>query len=101
MLPSIKFPTGSVNNGSGTGTTDALLLLISSHEFGDVAMDLNVGYTRRGGDGTVAPKDATVWTASFGGPISGPLGWVFETFGFPGTNGPAGQAPTVAVRPRT
>jgi hypothetical protein len=97
ILPTVKFGTGSVERGSGTGTTDASLLLISSHDFGGVAMDLNAGYTRRGGDGTTVPRDATVWTASFGGPFSGPYGWVFECFGFPGTGGPAGQAPSVAL----
>jgi hypothetical protein len=44
----------------GTGTTDPNLLFISSHKLGPVAMDLNVGYTRRSGDGSVAPTSASV-----------------------------------------
>jgi hypothetical protein len=95
VLPSIKFPTGSSERG--TGTTDAGLLLISSHDLGPVAMDLNAGLTRRSGDGRDAPKTATLWTASFGGPIAGPIGWVAECFGLPGTGGPAGSAPSVAL----
>ena len=103
---SVKLPTGSVDSGIGTGTTDLNLLLISSHKLGPVAMDLNVGYTRRGGDGTTAPRNATVWTASFGGPARGPLGWVAELYGYPATSGPAGDdsivaflaGPTFAVR---
>lgn len=97
IQPGIKFPTGSVSGGMGTGTTDALFLLISSHQFGPVAMDLNAGYSRRSGNGTVAPKDATLWTASFGGQAIGKLGWVFEVFGYPRTTGPAGASSTVAV----
>lgn len=97
VLPAIKFPTGSTRNGFGTGTTDVSLLLISSHEFGPVEMDLNAGATHRSGDGRTAPTSATLWTASFGWPIAGVLGWVAELYGYPGTGGPAGSAPIVAV----
>ena len=95
VLPAIKFPTGA--GDAGTGTTDGSLLLISSHEFGPVSMDVNVGYTRRSGDGERAPTTATLWTASFGGPITGIFGWTAEGYGYPGTSGPAGQAPIVAL----
>jgi len=97
IFPSLKFPTGSTQAGSGTGTTDASLLLISSHEVGPVAIDLNAGYTRRGGDGVAVSKDAFVWTASFGGKAAGMLGWVAELFGYPATSGPAGQPGIVAA----
>ncbi len=96
VLPSLKLPSGSADSGTGTGTTDVGLLLISSHKLGAVAMDLNVGYTRRGGDGTVAPRNATLWTASFGGPARGSLGWVAELYGYPATSGPAGADSVVA-----
>jgi len=97
ILPAIKFPTGSTDKGAGTGTTDGSLLLISSHDFGAVDLDLNAGITRRGGDGTVAPKTASVWAVSFGGAFSEQLGWVWEFYGYPGTSGPAGAAPIVAI----
>jgi hypothetical protein len=97
ILPSIKFPTGSAALGSGTDTTDGGLLVISSHDLGPLAMDLNVGYTRRSGSGQTAPRNATVWTASFGGPAAGPIGWVAELYGLPRTSGPAGQDNIVAV----
>jgi hypothetical protein len=97
ILPSIKFPTGSVSAGRGTGTTDGSLLLISSHDLGGVAMDVNVGYTRRSGNGTQAPINATLWTASFGGPVVKGLGWTAELYGYPATSGPAGQASIVAL----
>ena len=97
ILPALKAPTGSLDKGTGTGTTDVSLLLISSHMLGNVAMDLNVGYTRRSGDGSNAPRDATLWTASFGGPVAGAIGWVVECYGYPATSGPAGQASIVAL----
>jgi hypothetical protein len=96
LLPSVKLPTGSTARGSGTGTTDLSLLFISSRDVGPVHIDLNAGYTRRSGDGTAAPRAATVWTASFGGAIAGPANWTAELFGYPGTGGPSGAAPTVA-----
>lgn len=97
LLPTIKLPTGSSSSGTGTGTTDVALYAISSRQFGDVAVDLNVGYTHRSGDGTVAPTTATLWTVSFGGPLADPYGWTVEWFGYPATKGPAGQPSTVAL----
>ncbi len=88
VLPAVKFPTGDATKGTGTGTTDASFLLISSHSFGPVSMDINAGYTRRSGDGSNAPKNATLWTVSFGGPAAGQLGWTAECYGYPGTGGP-------------
>jgi hypothetical protein len=107
VLPAIKFPTGSASAGTGTGTTDGSILLISSHDFGGVAMDLNAGYTRRSGDGSVAPRSASLWTASFGGPFAGAFGWVAECYGYPATSGASGApsivallgGPTLLVRP--
>jgi Putative MetA-pathway of phenol degradation len=96
VLPSLKLPSGSTTSGTGTGTTDFSLVLISSQEFGPIEMDLNVGYTRRGGDGSTAPRNATVWTSSFGGPALRKLGWTAEVYGYPGTSGPSGAPPIVA-----
>ena len=97
VQPSLKLPTAPTRSGLGTGTTDPGLLLISSHALGPVEIDLNVGYTRRSGSGRTVPRDATLWTASFGGPVTGTLGWTAEVYGYPGTAGPAGQAPIVAL----
>jgi len=60
-------------------------------------MDLNVGYTRRGGEGSRAPATGPVWRAAVGGPSAGIFGWAAECYGYPGTSGPAGQAPIVAL----
>ena len=95
VLPAITFATGVGN--ARTGTTDLSLLAISSHDFGPIAMDINVGYTHRSGHGSRAPTTATLWTFSFGGPIAGIFGWAAECYGYPGTSGPAGQAPIVAL----
>jgi hypothetical protein len=96
LQPSLKLPVGSARHGTGTGTTDVGLLLISSHDFGEYALDINAGYTRRSGSGAQAPRDATLWTVSGGGPVYKALGWVAEVFGFPGTTGPAGNRGTAA-----
>ena len=95
ILPAVKFPTAS--GDAGTGTTDLSLLFISSHRFGSVAMDLNAGATRRSGDGTRAPTTATIWTASFGFPLRGSIGWTAEIFGFPSTSGPVGSEAIAAL----
>jgi outer membrane putative beta-barrel porin/alpha-amylase len=78
ILPSITFPTGSANRGFGSGKRQGALLFISSHQFGDVSMDINLGYDAPHG----WPQHDALWTASFGGPIRGRLGWTLESFGF-------------------
>jgi hypothetical protein len=88
-------PTGSADQGTGTDEMAVNLLAISSRAIGPVALDLNLGYTRRGGDGSTAPKNEAVWAVSTGFPIAGKLGWVAEVFGIPGTSGPAGGPPVV------
>jgi hypothetical protein len=96
ILPAVKLPTATEGEG-GTGTTDFSLLLISSQEFGPVAMDVNVGATRRSGNGSSAPINASVWAASFGVPVRGPLGVALELFGYPGTAGAAGEKASAAI----
>jgi hypothetical protein len=96
ILPAVKLPTGQESAGAGTGTTDFSLLLISSRQLGPVSIDLNVGETRRSGDGSRAPNAAGIWTASFGFPVFGNVGWVAELFGYPRTSGIAGM-PAIAA----
>lgn len=83
VLPSITFPTGSADRGFGSGERQGGLLLISSHQFGDVAMDINFGFDAPHG----WPDHASLWTFSFGGPIRGKLGWTLEGFGFNDSGG--------------
>ena len=97
LLPGLKLPTGSQARGTGTGTTDASLVLISSHAFGPLSLDVNVGGTLRSGSGAAAPKRASLWTAALGLPVAGALGWAAELYGLPGTVGPVGAAPVLAV----
>lgn len=94
ILPSFTWSTGG---DRGTRTNAAGLLLIDSRSIGPVSLDLNVGLTRHGGDGTTAPRTTTVWTASSAIPVAGAVGWQLECFGYPGTHGPAGSAPVVAI----
>ena len=94
ILPLIKFSTGG---DRGTNTTDLGLLLIDSRTIGPASLDLNAGLTRRSGDGATAPRTSTFWTAAGALPVAGPVGWQLECYGFPGTHGPAGSAPIVAI----
>ncbi len=95
IQPSVKFATGSVAKGTGTGTTDASLLFVSSRDIGPVHLDLNAGYTLRTGGGAAAPPNSTIWTASFSGMFGEKAGWCAELFGFPGTGGANGSPTTV------
>ena len=83
MLPTVTFPTSNL----GPGSVAEGLLLISSHMFGDVSMDINAGMTHRDGDRLGVPKNAALWTVSVGGPLTGPIGWTAEYFGLPGIDG--------------
>ena len=96
IQPSLSLATGSVENGTSAGAAAAGLLLISSHQFGRVSLDLNATYIHRGGDGAIAPKDATSWTISTWTLIHGRLGWCAELFGYPRTHGPASDETIVA-----
>jgi hypothetical protein len=91
----IKFPVGE--RKLTTHTTDVSLLFISSRDIGPVHLDLNVGGTFRDGDGSNAPTMSTVWTASFGGSLSGPIGWAAELFGYPATTGLTGAPSSMAL----
>lgn len=97
ILPAVKLPVGSAASGTGTGTTDVSVLAISSHDFGGLSVDVNVGYTRRSGDGSTVPTRATLWTISAGASAIGGLGWTVECYGYPGMGGPAAPAPIVAL----
>ena len=105
VIPGLKLPTGGTPRG--TTTTDGSVLVVSSNQLGSVSLDVNVGYTYRSGNGTHAPRSATLWTISTGGPLAGPLGFAAELFGLPATRGPAGArsaaavlaGPTLALRP--
>ena len=107
LLPYLKFPSGSVAEGRGTGTTDATLIAISSRTLGPVSVDLNLAYTIRSGNGSRVPRQASFWTASIGFPIVAQSGWTFEYFGYPATSGPSGEGawsailtgPTATIRP--
>jgi hypothetical protein len=93
----VSLPTGNADAGRGTGSAGLSLLAISSHQLGPVSLDVNAGYTKTGGDGTLAPRNSTLWTVSTGFPVTGRIGWDAEMFGYPGTTGPAGGRPVVAL----
>jgi hypothetical protein len=45
----------------------------------------------------VAPRRASLWTVSFGGPAHGAMGWTAEIYGYPRTTGQAGSPVIVAI----
>jgi hypothetical protein len=96
IQPGVVLPTGDEGRGFGAGTGALNVLLISSHSFGPVSLDVNLGYTRRGGDGEVAPKNATLWAVAGAATVAGPVGLAVELYGLPGTSGPSGEPPSVA-----
>jgi hypothetical protein len=88
----VKFPTGG--QPPGYGTTDGSVILISSHQHGAFSLDVNVGYTYRSGDGSLAPKHATMATVSASWSLPKNVGVGVEVFSYPGTSGRAGGPPT-------
>lgn len=94
LLPQLKLSSGGAR---GSGTTDVSLLLINSRTIGPVGVDVNAGVTRRSGDGSQAPRSATMWAVAAGIPVRGAMGWALEGYGYPGTGGAAGAPPTVAI----
>ena len=97
IMPNVKLPTGSQDRGTGVDTTDGSLVLISSHSFGRVTLDLNAAYTRRSGDGTIAARNATVWAISVGNPAMKRIGWGTEISGTLRTTGPSGEPASYAL----
>ena len=94
LVAGVKLASGSGSRSSGT--TDASILLVSSRQLGAVGLDLNAGYVRRSGNGTSAPKNATVFTAAVAGALYQQAGWTVELYAYPRTQGPSG-ATTVAA----
>jgi hypothetical protein len=94
ILPTLKWAT---SGDRGTRTTDVGLLLIDSRTIGPMSLDLNAGIVRRSGDGSAVPRTSTLWTASSALPLAHSFGWQLECFGYPGTHGPAGTQPIVAI----
>ncbi|HVP14214.1 MAG TPA: transporter [Terriglobales bacterium] len=97
LLPTLKLPSGSAARGTGTGTTDGSLTVISSHEVGRVALDLNAGFTRHSRSTHSTARDATLWTVSTGTTLTESVAWALELFGLPGTSGSAGERPIAAL----
>jgi hypothetical protein len=93
VQPAVRLFTGAaaITDRATLGT----LLFISSHVFGRVSMDLNLGITSRLSAGGDVPPTALSWAASTGFPVAGSLGWTAEFFGYPGTSGANGSAPLV------
>jgi hypothetical protein len=94
LEPILTLPVGNAAQGRGTGTVAGSILLISSQSFGPVGLDVNLGYARRGGDGSRAPTQAWLWAAAGSVPLWRWLGWTAEISGVPATSGASGTDAT-------
>lgn len=107
VQPGVVLPTGSPEKGTGTGATQAALLLISSRTLGRLSLDLNAGATWRRDASSIGNPATTLLTASAGWDFGRGHGWVLELYGYPGTSGDQAHSPqvglltgpTLAVRP--
>jgi hypothetical protein len=91
----VSLPTGSAQSGRGSGEPAIGLLVISSRTIGPVSLDINVAYTRLGGESTFAPRNSTMWAVAAGVAVTRRIGWDVEFAGYPGTSGPQGAPPVV------
>ena len=91
----VKFPTGG--QPPDYDTTDTSLLFISSHQHGAFSLDVNVGYTHRSGNDSLAPKNSTMATVSAAWSLPRDFGIGLEVFTYPGTSGRAGGPTTVGL----
>ena len=78
ILPAVTVPFDSHDGGLGTG-----IVGIASHDFGVMALDLNVGYARMSGSDVAPPSRETFWAAAGAGAINTRIGWTAELFGYP------------------
>jgi hypothetical protein len=75
ILPGVTFANGPRSEGRDAALS---LMGIVSHAIGPVGFDLNAAATRLNG---VHGRQPYLWAASFGGQVSGPIGWGAELFG--------------------
>ena len=95
IQPAIRLPTGAV--AVSPDATIGSLLVISSNHLGPVELDVNLGFFFRLDAAQNAPPLSNLWTFSAGSAVYGPLGWVLEVYGYPGTGSAAGTAPIVGL----
>lgn len=92
--PGITVPVGDTSKGRGDGTTAWSILLISSHSFGPVGVDINFGYAHRFGSGGSGPEEGMLWAVAGSAPVWRWLGWTAEISGVPATSGAGGSDAT-------
>lgn len=96
LQPAVTIPTGSVDEGTGSGVASLSLIVISSHTIRGASLDINVGGTLSGQSAAV-PRTSSLWAVAAGVPITTWLVWDAEVFGYPGTGGAAGARPVVGL----
>jgi hypothetical protein len=94
VQPGLTVPVGDSSKGRGNGTTAWSILLISSHTFGPVGVDVNLGYANRIGTVGSGPAEGSLWAVAGSVPVWRWLGWTAEVSGVPATSGPEGSDAT-------
>jgi hypothetical protein len=92
--PGITVPVGDTSKGRSDGTTAWSILLISSHSFGPVEVDINFGYAHRIGTGGTGPEEGSLWAVAGSVPVWRWLGWTAEISGVPAASGAGGRDAT-------
>ena len=97
LQPALTVPIGNADQGRGSGTVAGSILLISSHSFGPVGVDVNLGYSHRIGSGGTGPEGGSLWTVAGSVPVWRWLGWTAEISGVPATGEPSGKEATAGL----
>jgi hypothetical protein len=90
LEPILTVPIGNANQGRGTGAVTGSILLISSHSFGPVGVDINLGYAHTIGSSGTGPAEGSLWAVAASVPVWKWLGWTAEISGVPATGGTSG-----------
>ena len=96
LQPAVTIPTGSVDDGTGSGVASLSLIVISSRTIHGASLDINIGGTLSGQPAAV-PRTSSMWAVAAGIPFISWLIWDAEVFGYPGTAGDAGAPPVVGL----
>lgn len=96
LQPAVTIPTGSVDEGTGSGVASVSMIVISSHSIRGTSLDVNIGGTLSGQSAAV-PRTSSMWAVAAGIPFGSWLVWDAEVFGYPGTAGAAGAPPVVGL----
>ena len=92
ILPTVTLPLDSMSGRTGVG-----IVGIASRDFGVMALDVNVGYSRTNASDAAPTSHETFWAAAGSGAFNARVGWTAELFGSPRVDIPETRDTIVAV----